>query len=388
MQEGHPAGRRLAFPLLDVVRAFAALSVLVYHLIAHWEWDDFPAVGPLAWFRAGWMAVDVFFVTSGLVIGLSAFARVEAQGLAFRPGFLRSRLARVVPLHYVTLAVFVLVVEPSLWRNADFGLDVGAHLLFLHNLFFPYYGSINGPNWSLGVEMQFYLLMLLAAPWLLGARPWKILLPCLLVAWAWRWGAHALFLPGPFDKPYMAQTQLPGMLDAFAVGLLLARLLRAPAGQSLLHRLATRRRLRCTFALLAALAWAAILALHEAFHYWEVQAMAVFFRTGLALCSGFTLLVLCGWPLPSRPAFTRVTAYLGKLSYGIYLWHLPVLLLLSLHTELAPQQALAIAVPATMALAALTWHLVEEPALRRWGGAAAVSNAADGAPLRKSVSAP
>lgn len=353
------------FPLVDALRAFAALSVLVYHLIAHWDWTAFPTSGPLAWFRGGWMAVDVFFVISGFVIGLSAFARLEAQGSGFRAGFLRSRLVRIVPLHWLTLAAFIVLVEPALVRKPDFWPDLATHLLFVHNWFFDWNGSINGPNWSLGTEMQFYVLMLLAAPWLAKARPWRIALAFIAIAWTWRWGAFALLLPGPLDRAYMAQTQLPGMLDEFAMGLLLARFVRAEAGRSLLARMRNDARLRWTWAAGAALSWWLLFTVYMQHDYWEVPAMAVFFRTGLAACAALALLLLCGWPMPRRPVFTAVPLYLGQVSYGIYLWHLPVLFLLGRHTQLEPLTALAIAVPATVGMAALTWHLVERPLLRR-----------------------
>jgi peptidoglycan/LPS O-acetylase OafA/YrhL len=356
----------MVFPLVDLVRAFAALTVLVYHLIAHWEWSDFPTDGPLAWFRGGWMAVDLFFVISGFVVGLSAFARVETQGAAFRGEFLRGRLARIVPLHYLTLVAYVVLVEPALRGQGDFWANLLAHLAFVHNLFLPFYGSMNGPNWSLGAEMQFYLLVAFAAPWLLRARAWHIALLFIGVAWAWRWGAWATMLPGPLDAAYYAQTQLPGMLDEFAVGLLLARFVRASAGQALLARLTCDARLRHALAAVAALCWWGLFTLYQSFDYWEVPLMAVFFRTGLACGAALVLVVLCGWPMPKARAFTAVPLYLGKISYGIYLWHLPVLFLLGRHTELEPLVALGIAVPATIGIAALTWHLFEKPLLARW----------------------
>ena len=57
----------MLFPLVDLLRGFAALSVLVYHLIGHWEWTDFPGVGPLAWFQEGWLAVapHLFYRSGG-----------------------------------------------------------------------------------------------------------------------------------------------------------------------------------------------------------------------------------------------------------------------------------------------------------------------------------
>jgi peptidoglycan/LPS O-acetylase OafA/YrhL len=358
--------RALFFPMVDALRAFAALTVLVYHLIAHWDWSAFPESGPLVWFRSGWMAVDVFFVISGFVIGLSAFARIEAKSTGFRTGFLRSRLVRIVPLHYLTLLAFIVLVEPALVAQPDFAGNLATHLLFVHNTFPAYAGAINGPNWSLGTEMQFYLLVALAAPWLCRVRPWKFALLFIGVAWAWRWGAHALTLPGPLDRAYFAQTQLPGMLDEFAIGLLLARFVRAPAGQSFLQRFANDARMRWALVGMVALCWWALFALYYAADYWEVPAMAVFFRTGLGLCAGLTLLLVAGWPMPARRGIVAVPLYLGKVSYGIYLWHLPVLFFLGKHTQLAPPVALLLAVSATIALAALTWHFVEQPLLERW----------------------
>jgi peptidoglycan/LPS O-acetylase OafA/YrhL len=365
------ARQRLVFPLIDVVRGFAALSVLVYHLIPHWEWDEFPASGPLAWFRSGWMAVDIFFVISGFVIGLSAFSRLETHPGAFRGGFLRTRLARIVPLHYLMLAVFVLAIEPALWRQDDFWANLGSHLLFVHNLFLPYAGAINGPNWSLATEMQFYLLMAFAAPWLARVGPWRLLALFVALAWAWRWGVYvALGAPGPLDHAYMAQTQLPGMLDEFALGLLLARFVRTSAGQAVLSRVASHVRLRWTLVVLTALGWWALFALYYANDYWEVAAMAVFFRTALACCAAATLLLACAWPMPRNRAWLALPLYLGKISYGIYLWHLPVLFFLGQHTELAPEVALLVAVASTVGLASLTWHLFEQPLLRRWSRSA------------------
>lgn len=365
------ARQRLVFPLIDVVRGFAALSVLVYHLIPHWEWDEFPASGPLAWFRSGWMAVDIFFVISGFVIGLSAFSRLQAHPGGFRAGFLRSRLARIVPLHYLTLAVFVLAIEPGLPGQEDFWANLGTHLLFIHNLFLPYAGAINGPNWSLATEMQFYLLMALAAPWLARLRPWRLLALFVAVAWAWRWGVYlALGSPGPLDHAYMAQTQLPGMLDEFALGLLLARFVRTPTGQAVLERVGADARIRWPLVLLTALGWWALFAVYYANDYWQVAAMAVFFRTALACCAAATLFLACAWPVPRNRAALVVPLYLGKVSYGIYLWHLPVLFFLGRHAELAPAVALPVAVAATVGLAALTWHLFEQPLLARLSGSA------------------
>ncbi len=55
------ANKTAHFDLVDILRAFAALTVVVYHTIIICGWQDFPTTYPLAWFRYGWMGVDIFF---------------------------------------------------------------------------------------------------------------------------------------------------------------------------------------------------------------------------------------------------------------------------------------------------------------------------------------
>src|SRR3954451_23805604 len=98
----------MSFPLIDVLRGFAAISVLVYHVIAHFDWIGFKTSGPLVWFRISWMGVDLFFVISGFVIALSAFARLQQGGLVdFWRSFSLARLARIAPLYYLTCLIFM-----------------------------------------------------------------------------------------------------------------------------------------------------------------------------------------------------------------------------------------------------------------------------------------
>ena len=116
--------------------------------------------------------------------------------------------------------------------------------------------------------------------------------------------------------------------------------------------------------MLAGLCWWASFEVYLAHHFWHEPWMAVFFRTALAACSGLVVLLLCAWPLRA-PKLLALPLYLGKVSYGIYLWHLPVLLVLARHTQLTPLAALFVAAAATLALAAASWHFSERPLLRR-----------------------
>ncbi|WP_158746956.1 acyltransferase, partial [Acidisphaera sp. L21] len=163
----------MVFPLIDILRGFAALSVVVYHVIAHFNWDAFPVSGPLVWFRIGWMGVDLFFVISGFVIALSAFRALDAQPdrSTFFQHFVRHRGARIIPLHYVTCLVFVVSLQPFMFFSAEGWLQFVTHALFIHDFFPNHQGGINGVNWSLAAEMQFYVVMMISARWLRTCNP-------------------------------------------------------------------------------------------------------------------------------------------------------------------------------------------------------------------------
>jgi peptidoglycan/LPS O-acetylase OafA/YrhL len=138
------------FPNINLLRAFAALLVLVYHVIELGPWPDFPSSGPLLTFRAGWVGVDLFFVISGFVIGLSAIRLYRDGDSDYRRTFMRRRLARIVPLYLVTCVAFLILVQPAVlslpWPKLL--VQFASHLLFLHNLHPALHGAINGPNWS------------------------------------------------------------------------------------------------------------------------------------------------------------------------------------------------------------------------------------------------
>jgi peptidoglycan/LPS O-acetylase OafA/YrhL len=102
--------------------------------------------------------------------------------------------------------------------------------------------------------------------------------------------------------------------------------------------------------------------------FWSYPLIVIMWRTLLALALAFALVVLftislkvTGLPrtLPS-PLF-----YLGTISYGIYLWHLPVLLSLKTLTWISPSTALICGVALTCVFASGSWHLFEKPIMKK-----------------------
>src|SRR5262249_26451334 len=138
------------------------------------------------WFRLGWIGVDQFFVISGFVIALSAMSLWTRDPSTYVARYCGRRLLRIVPLHYSTCLVWIVFVTPAILFQDRFWFHALTHLTFTHNFSPETIGSVNGPNWSLGVEMQFYLLILLAAPLLCRVHPISVLVTCIGVAWTWR----------------------------------------------------------------------------------------------------------------------------------------------------------------------------------------------------------
>ena len=350
---------------LDVLRGIAALSVVLFHCIGLLPWNVQST--PLVLFGAGWIGVDLFFMISGYVICASALRLQDAPNYAQK--FWRARLARIVPLYVVTSVLFVFLVDATFLRERP-ALQLLSHLFFIHNLFPETALSLNGVTWSLGVEMQFYVLAFLCVPSLARIRrAWLIpsYLLLLLGVVGYRYGAwYWLRTAGAADAAIShALSQVPALLDSFALGALI-RLFGAPSPN----------RLRSMILVVLALASFLLIYLlytNYAARYWSLWPMAVLFRTLIALFAAFALLAA----LSARHKLTSAwgpAIRLGQLSYGIYLWHLIVLQLIQKYTPLSGTSAVLVILVLTWLLSEASLRLVERPAMR-WGHAHAKPNA-------------
>jgi peptidoglycan/LPS O-acetylase OafA/YrhL len=355
-------GKPHQFPLIDVLRAFAALSVVTLHVIAHANWTDFPQSGPLAWFRHGNLGVDLFFVISGFVISLSAMSMYEKRGVKFIGPYVKHRLFRIVPLFYLTMAAY-LIVDRSLLSDQSYLSHILSHMMFCFTFDPNKFSSINGVNWSVGIEMQFYLLILLVAPALFWIRKKPVIIVITIVAAmfaasAWRYCA-ALQVPDD-NSPvstyliFVYITQLPGHLDEFGLGIALALFVRSELFASL-----SGRPIWCIalFICVVPLFYAAVVASNGIISRGisMVAQEAVYSVAFAAL-----VLLACSMPWPGLINGVSWARYVGTISYGIYLWHLPVIKFMKTLTVNPPQMLIA-TLAITLGLASLSWHTFEKP---------------------------
>ncbi len=359
--------------VLDGLRGIAVLLVLWYHV---WEITWLPANSSYTFIPAtGFVGVHLFFYISGFVIAYP-FVRALAAGTA-QPSwghFANRRTFKIVPSYLASIALAYAIgyAQTQTW-GAGTAADLGTHLLFVHTWFANTQGSINGVLWTLGVEVQFYLLFPFI--WLLFKRsPWATAAGMILIAWAWRSALHSCCASTTFA---LLEENLPGYLDIFACGILSAYLyVRFHARWSVT---AVRR---ATGALLAVLGiFFALWLMHAMYDFrtvdqwsgvWQVDRRPLF---GLAFM-GIALGSLVGIPAWRRAIANPLLVFMGAISYNLYLysqlisrellWHrVPGWTGSDPHLDFHWQIAYTVvAALVSIAFATLTTYAFEQPILR------------------------
>ena len=381
------------FESIDGLRAIAALAVVVYHTVinynerslefATWEWIN----------RLGNFGVSTFFVISGVLL-YRPFVLSHFRGDA-RPGlgaYFTRRFFRILPGYWLALTAAILVLGATKVRFIDGAGDYFSSYLLLQNYRRGHLLTGIGVEWTLVIEVSFYLALPLFARWLRSPNPGASLreklrrqliglLAMYLVAVAVR--IWALWFISPTKGTYgdwfpMSQitSWLPAYLDWFAFGMLLA------VGSAWV---AVGGRLPWPVQLLARYPWASWLIAIEA--YWVALQLhlpaSVFTKVtrfqsfGIALSYGVVALFLLipavfshdnsgiiRRVLRSKPMYA-----LGTISFGIYLIHLIVVDQVVRWTE-ADKLALnvfvwlAVVLAITIPAATLSYFVVEKPLIR------------------------
>jgi peptidoglycan/LPS O-acetylase OafA/YrhL len=345
-------------PGLDGLRALAVLAVLLYH-------------GQVAWVRGGWLGVDLFFVLSGYLITGLLLAEWDAGGGIDLKRFWSRRARRLLPALFCMLAavaVYAALLAPPTalarlrWDGlATLGYVANWRLVASRQSYFEQFGDPSPLThmWSLGIEEQYYLLwplLLLGALRLTGGRTRPLLAGTLLAALASALAMAALYRPDgdPSRVYYGTDTRAQALLLGGALALALAR--RSSPGRPPAGALVDG---------LGALGLAGLVAMMVAvpgdagWMYlggFAVAATAAGAAIVAAVQPAGRLRALLA--LPPLPA-------IGRVSYGLYLWHWPVYIVLSPdRTQLRGPPLLALRLGATFALAALSYRLVELPVRR------------------------
>jgi peptidoglycan/LPS O-acetylase OafA/YrhL len=381
--DGAADGRGLAAPFhvpaLDGLRAIAFLLVFASHSVPR----SLPIIGPVA--ASGWSGVDVFFTLSGFLVTyllLREEAINDASDQAGQPDgprfslprFWSRRTLRIWPLYFLALAVafFLLPHLPSPWSlGPEAGSASHAALvetyqtpawLFLFNWAVVGNGWHDtfsfGTLWSISVEEQFYLLW----PLVLWVTPRRHRLRATAAALVTAIAVRSILMAGGRGvEPVYVHTFLRA--DALLGGALLAQVVVARGGD-------VPRPPKW-------LAPAAIAAFGYQASFGDITGLS-----GLAASLRFVLIdavaVALVWTCLAPGLFQRVIAarpltLLGRISYGLYVWHLAILngaavlfagLRHGTHTGAYHAARVSTALAVTIGLAWLTFTFVERPFLK------------------------
>ena len=334
-----------ASPRRDIqgLRALAVVAVIANHLVG------FPA--------GGFIGVDVFFVVSGFLITGMLYREHERSGRISFTSFYRRRVRRLLPMS--TLVLLATVTAGYLLylstQARDVLVDAGWALVFSAN----WHLALDGTNywaagdavsplqhfWSLAVEEQFYLIW----PWLL------------VIVLGLRFRARVLFI-------------VMAVVTAASLGWSLWETAHQPTwayfdtlsrawelGAGALLAITARRLATLADNVRPLLAWTGLTLIAVSL----VVVTESHFPAPWALLpvTGTALVIAAGTGGSQRwlsPLTNRVSTYVGDISYSLYLWHLPVIILLALMVPRGPVYDLT-ALVLIVGLSVATYHLVESP---------------------------
>ncbi|MFN8019145.1 MAG: acyltransferase family protein [Acidimicrobiales bacterium] len=341
-------------PALDGVRALAVIAVLLFHG---------------GYLRGGWLGVDLFFVLSGYLITSLLMSEHRDAGRIHLASFWGRRARRLLP---ALLAMVALVSLWAWWKAspADLGRvrrDGLATTFFVANWHDVLQGasywdrglspSYFAHAWSLAVEEQMYLVWPLLLGWVLGrrrGRPAEVVarlsLAVAAISAALQLGLAAA--GASHERIYLGtDTRLVAVaLGAFVAG--------------------WRRRQGSGTSSVALRQWAAIAAgLALAVLWWRLDGTSsATYRGGLLLASCLGAVLVAGAAdrrsaLLQRGLGIAPLRAVGRISYGLYLWHWPLFLVLCAPHRPRRSALLSRRLAATLAVATASWFLLERPIL-------------------------
>ena len=287
---------------LTGVRGYAALWVLFFHLRANPHFLSFWTPG--AFIRHGFWGVDVFFVLSGFVLSHvyeSKFSKGVMPKAYFH--FLGLRLARMYPLHIVTFvaALAFAILSHAIGHGA--ATDISLYGALMHLMLLHAWGttseSFNLVSWAISAEWFAYLFLLVPCIRVLRTAPLKLLFAITGILWC-----LLIFVYVPTTP-----SKLVNMTYEFGILRILPEFLGGYVAYRTVKAMRCNTRL-CDLASLTGLAGIVVITHHNAFQVLLLPAIMLFI-IGLSAEGSVT----------SRFLDNRMSLFLGKLSYSIYMCH-------------------------------------------------------------------
>ena len=363
LDRGRAAGEMGYLPGLDGLRALAIIGVLLYH-------------AGIDWLPGGFLGVDVFFVISGFLITSLVLEEYDRSGRIDFKRFYLGRARRLLPA-VVVLLIVVGIAVLFVYQDAlsAFRQDALATIFYVNNWWYvlvdqSYFESMGRPPllkhlWSLSVEEQFYLIWPVVALLLVrsGGRPLVRRIALLLAVASTVWMAVIAIRNGyPVDAdPSRAYFGTDSHSMGLLVGAALATVWRP--GRLSTHIPRGAQVIVTGTGIVA-------LAVVVAFYLFVGEFTPWLYRGGFLALAFFTTVLIAAVTHPASvlgPALgVGVLRYLGRRSYGIYLWHWPIFMVTRPGIDVPWSEPVAFAarLALTLGIAELSYRLVEMPIRR------------------------
>jgi len=361
----HMVRERPHMPALDGLRGIAVLLVIVDHICASiaGEFGVDNKFIKLAHF--GWSGVDLFFVLSGfLITGILFDAK---PGPNYFKNFYARRALRIFPLYYLVLVLF-LVLTPVL-TTLHLNARENPAWLFVYGTNFVMaatgdraFGTLDH-FWSLAVEEHFYLVWPAIVFFFRRRTVMAIAVGAMALAFAARVAALD-FAPAHYLAVYVAT---PMRMDSLAAGAFIALAARGPGGIGALVKPA--------FAIggVALVLFTGLAIARDTPNALD-PGLSTFGYSILWALYGSVLVLSLKWQPLNTVMNTPVLRWFGKYSYGMYVWH-PIVFLIVMHadfvralrgpaTPLTATVTVVVAVVLMLAVTLASWHLWEKQFLK------------------------
>lgn len=332
------------FDHYDVLRGLAIVMVFFVHAGQQYLQDSkYSAVN--SFLDVGKHGVAFFFFLSGALLSISLRKTSASRKMYLR--YICKRLLRIYPAYFLSLLLLTIISQPSL-------RDFLQHLFLLHSLDFRTFGSINYPYWSLSVEFITYLIIPLLLWFSKGSNRMAVLTSIIIISLSWQiLGYFAREIIGFDPRNELSATfYVITALPAFAVGVYKIELEKSNRGLLLIR----------AFSMLAIADLAmSFFGIFRVFQFWDPINQLMHGSTGY-LTYGCLALTLSNM-FSHTTKKIRLLSSLSKISYSVYLWHLP-LLVLCMEKFDSSVPTLFLAIILTIIVSLLSFRVIEAPFIK------------------------
>lgn len=346
---------------LDALRGVAILLIMVCHYILAPLRAQDGSLGTVACMvreltTLSWSGVDLFFVLSGYLIGGALLDHRDAPNL-YRVFYCR-RTLRIWPLYGLFLAIVFVALRAQ--------LPMWPFLTMTQNIVAPFIPWGNSPwavpwlglTWSLAVEEQFYLVL----PLIIRLVPRHVVptiaLCGIVAAPVFRIAVWLSIANHPQDVAYRL---FPTRMDTLLLGVLAAWLMRDSHWRSWL--IANRKILQYAVAIAVLICAGFVIAGGGDLKY---PAGSVVLPSVTGILYFCVLLMICSADrLGKTPLSVHLLAPIGVIAFGLYLFHIPVKIIVfsAIMPRIGSAAATFVSAVSVMLLAAVLWRFVESPAM-------------------------